>query len=54
MSSDANTLGWTRPQPRHPRLQALLDANKARLRVVAKRRARRILSEAGILNVEVR
>jgi len=33
---------------RHPRLTALLAANKARLRVIAKRGARRILLEHGI------
>lgn len=35
-------------QPRHPRLEQLLEANRARLRVVAKRAARRLLLAHGI------
>ena len=34
--------------PRHPRLVALLRANKARLRVMARRAARRVLIKHGI------
>ena len=35
-------------QPRHPRLVALLRANKARLKVMARRAARRVLIKHGI------
>jgi hypothetical protein len=35
-------------QPRHPRLAALLEANRARLRAVERRRARQVLAAAGL------
>jgi len=36
------------PHPRHPRLVRLLEANKARLRALEKRKARRLLIKHGI------
>jgi hypothetical protein len=50
-----NGKNWFRsevpPQPRHPRLVALLRAQKARERVRAKRAARKLLAEAGLAGV---
>lgn len=38
----------TPPQPRHPRLEALLRANAARQRAKARRAARKLLAEHGL------